>query len=181
MRKIISLSTILFFAFTTFAFAGNKEREDILGDDGVYEEVVQMPDIIQAELFKRAKTWILENMMTSDNNIMFDDKEYTINNNGSLKLDPKTSLMWAIKAGSANFKLHVWLKDGRYKFRVDNLSANIILHANDVVAPKMFLYSELADSRQGTNLYRQINEKMAAFVLAFKKGMNETASEKNDW
>lgn len=184
MKKALLLLPIILLAISSSVFAKkDKDVVDILSPEGVYEEVIQIPNTTQSELFNRAKTWILQNMMTDDNNIMFDDKEYTINNNGTLKIDPKSTFMWVIKSGVTNFKFHVWLKDGKYKFRIDNVSAYVILHANNAIAPHILLYPELEDSKQGPHVKGQINDRMTEFIAAFKKGMatSEKQNSNNNW
>jgi hypothetical protein len=184
MKKILLLLPILLLVISTASFAKGKDKDyiEVLSPDGVYEEVIQIDNVSQAELFNRAKKWILQNMITGDNNIMFDDKEFTINNNGSLKIDPKSTFMWVIKSGVTNFKFHVWLKEGKYKFRIDNVSAYIILHANNAVAPHILLYNELESSKQGPHVKAQANDRMVAFIAAFKRGMATSAKQQdNNW
>lgn len=189
MKKVLILMSCLLMAFSFTAMAGKKEDEVaylLQNKDGswAYEEIVQIPNITKEELFKRGKAWILENMKTGDNNIAFDDKEFTINNNGTMKIDSKTFFSWAITEGAFNFKFHVWLKDGKYRFRVDNVVAYLIVNANNALSPKTVLYSEMEeDDNKGTRYMKaQINDNLVPFVAAFKRGMaSATTQAKNDW
>lgn len=67
-----------------FAF----KKDDVSGD-AYYEEVVQLDNVKQADIYKRAKTWIIANFKTEDNNINFDEKEYQMVNATALKVDEK--------------------------------------------------------------------------------------------
>ena len=169
MKKLFVLLSVLCLTVSSHTWGQEKEDNLTLNKEGVYEEVVQLPGASQADIYKHAKTWIQENMKTDDNNIFFDDKEYTINNSAALKINPKNSFSWIIKEGATEFKFHVWSKDGRYKLRIDNVVAHIIINERSVISPKTFLYSELKDNKLGSYLKDDINEKMAAFIQAFKK------------
>ena len=175
MKKIIS-TIILTLAFLSPLFAQDDAsltfKLDESSGDYYYEEVVSAADIKQDELFKRAKTWVVANMQTADNNISADEKEFTIVNGGAIKLDDKWQHQFIM-----SFKFHVWLKDGKYKLRIDNI--NFLIHPIDGSANLIKSYADLDKYYMRKILREQANEKFTIFLGNFKKGMSST--NKNDW
>ncbi len=137
----------------------------------------------QADLYKRAKTWIIANFKTADNNINFDEKEFTIVNAAALNIDKKKTLGWAIYDGTIDFKFHLWAKDGRYKFRIDNITYHMMFASYpDGMKTKTQSYGDLSDNKIGNYLKEQADEKFPALISVFKKGMTvDPKQDKKDW
>ncbi len=185
MKKYLLLGYLLI--LTCFQSFGQDEslvlKKDEVSGDSYYEEVVQLPGLTQADLFKRSKTWVLANMKTVDNNISFDDKEYTIVNSTAVKVDKKKYLTYWIDDGLIEFKFHVWLKEGRYKFRIDNIVYHLVINRGvKGISPRTTGYNELEDDKGDRYLKEQASDKLSALIDVFKKGMlSEPKQDKKDW
>lgn len=183
MKKIIYTLSLLLMSVLSVKAQDFVLTEDKNSGEGYYEEVVQIPNVSQQDLYQRAKEWIIANFKTADNNIGFDEKEFSIVNSGAFKVDQKKTMGWAVYDGTTDFKFHVWLKDGKYKFRIDNVSFHI-LYASwpDGMKTKTENYSDLGDSKMGKYLKEQANDNFGALVKAFKGGMaKQQTQKKNDW
>lgn len=158
-------------------------KKDESNSDYYYEEVVLLENLKQADIYQRAKTWLIANFKTADNNINFDEKEYTMTNATAIKIDAKKTMGWAIYEGLYDFKFHVWVKEGKYKFRIDNISYNMFYASYpDGKKTKNGSYGDISDNKIGKYLKEQADEKLAQVVTAFKKGMaTEQKQDKKDW
>jgi hypothetical protein len=158
-------------------------KKDDSNGDYYYEEVVPLANLKQTDIYQRAKTWVIANFKTADNNINFDDKEYSMINGTAVKIDAKKTMGWAIYEGLYDFKFHVWVKEGKYKFRIDNISYNMFYASYpDGKKTKNGAYSDISDNKIGKYLKEQADEKLAQVVAAFKKGMaTDQKQDKKDW
>jgi hypothetical protein len=147
-----------------------------------YEEVVTATGAGKEELYNRAKKWIVANMKTADNNIIFDDNGHTIVNATGIVLDKKNFFTVIIQEGVMSFKFHVWCKDGRLKLRVDNIIYNVVLnHRSNTFSPHTWTYGDLNNNRVGNNLKEQGNEKAAALIAMFKESVINNSDVKDNW
>ena len=162
-----------------------KFKKDETSGAYYYEEVDTLNNVSQPDMFKRAKLWVMANMKTGDNNIVFDEKEYSIVNSAAVKVDPKRFSNHGIEDGSMDFKFRVWVRDGRYKFRIDNISYNLLMGNGYNVMTRAWtyhnskteVYSELEDDKLGRYLKEQTAEKLNNLILAFKNTMNNGVTE----
>ncbi|HLO70183.1 MAG TPA: DUF4468 domain-containing protein [Flavipsychrobacter sp.] len=173
---------------TVAAFAQDSKPFTLTLDESTgmyyYEEVVQLSNVTQMELYSKAKKWIIANFKTGDNNISEDEKEYNIVNSAALKIDKKKTMGWAVYDGTTDFKFHFWAKDGRYKIRIDNVAFQILYASYpDGTKTKSETYGTLkSNSKIDNYLKGQADEKLLAVIQAFKKGMTAAPSqEKKDW
>lgn len=183
-RSLLALVTVFISAATLYAQDEQSLtfKKDEVSGDSYYEEVVTAPNLKADELFKRAKTWILANMKTDDNNITFDEKEMTIVNAAAMKVDQKNFFTYAILDGIMDFKYHVWCKDGKYKLRVDNIGYHLLLGSGNDKTTKTESYNELKDNKYSRHLKSQAEEKLWGLVTVFKKAMeSEAKQDKKDW
>jgi hypothetical protein len=132
MKKVLLIAMILFFATPNMQAKDNDDSVKIVlvkednSDNYYYEGVVPVEGVTKEEMYKRAKDWVLANFKTGDNNSVFDEKELSIFNSPTIVLG-KTK---TTSGDYLNFKIKLLFKDGRYKFRFDNLivqsNANVI-------------------------------------------------------
>jgi hypothetical protein len=185
MRKPFITLLLLFISFlsvnaqeTAFSL-----KKDETSGDYYYEEVVSLGDMKQADIYARAKTWIIANFKTADNNIAFNEKEFTADNSAAVKIDEKKTMGWAIYEGFFDFKFHVWVKEGKYKFRIDNISYNMFYASYpDGKKTKSGVYSDISDNKIGKYLKEQADTKLMQVATTFKKGMSTDQKQvKNDW
>ncbi len=186
-RALMLFSLITLFAVNVFA----QDDVEILKKDDAsgiyyYEEVVQAQGLKQDELFKRAKAWVLAKLKTEDNNIKFDEKDFSMVNTGAIKVDRKSFFTIAIQDGAFDFKLHIWCKDDRYKMRIDNIMFYLLMNMGPEVGltRKTDAYEDLKDNKQGVYLKKQANTKLAALVATLKQDMTKAPAEvkqNNDW
>ena len=142
-----------------------------------FEQVVEVPDVKKEELYSRAKTWVTVNVKSGDNNNVFDDKEGTIINTGSLKFGGKKAFRWAVKDGVFDFKLQLQFKDGRFKIHIGNITAFI----NDIArGERTMAYAELDSDKAAAYSRDQINIKLAAFIAALEDAIKAKPA-KSDW
>ncbi len=183
-KQFYLLCSLLIVCFQTFGQDKELElKKDEVSGDSYYEEVVQLPGISQADLFKRSKTWIIANMKSVDNNIIFDDKEYSIVNSSAVKVDKKKYTTYWIDDGLIEFKFHVWLKDGRYKFRIDNIVYHLVINRGAMgISPRTSGYNELEDNKGDRYLKEQASDKLLALIEVYKVGMqSDPKQDKKDW
>jgi hypothetical protein len=191
MKKILLvLITLLLFHISSKAQEVLKFKKDETSGSYYYEEVDTLNNVSQADMFKKAKAWVMATMKTGDNNIIFDEKEYSLVNSASIKVDPKRFSNHGIEDGRIDFKFRVWIRDGRYKFRIDNISYdllmgngfNVMTRAWTYHSSKSEVYGELEDDKWGRYLKEQTAEKLSNLILAFKNAMHSGATEeKSNW
>ncbi len=179
MKKLALLLWLCLFIAPS-AFAGKEEDTVVVQDaSGVwaYERVMSVPGVSQAELFGRARKWVLANVETADQNTALDDKEYTIVTTASIPLKPNNG--WSITAITLSFKMHIDVRDGRYKYRNDN----IIAYITGIGTVRQQPYSELA--RQRDKIDRYIRREALAAILKTSeevyKSLSGAAGSKDKW
>jgi hypothetical protein len=82
--------------------------------------VVEVPGVGPADLHKRARLWMAQNFKSSDGNVLHDEGSDLIGTNNLLL--PNTTRFGAIvKDRVLNHKLLIEIKDGRYRFTINNV------------------------------------------------------------
>ncbi len=114
--KAILLLAFSFFCMTA-AFADGFESKIVPKDAQghlAYEKVVAVSNAKKEDLYAKVKAWVVENVKTVDNNILFDDKNFeTIITTPTIALENlKNSHVVNQKV---NFKLKIQFKDGKMK------------------------------------------------------------------
>lgn len=90
-----------------------------------YEEVVQVSELKQNEIYDRSKNWIVRTLKSSDNAVNLDDPDKaSINATGNILLDNRYGGLLMFTNITLNFKYSVYCKEGRYKVVVDNFTLN---------------------------------------------------------
>lgn len=186
-KAFMLLSVLTMFAFKAFAQDDVEIlKKDEATGDYYYEEVVTTDGLKQDELFKRAKAWILANMKTADNNITFDEKNFSAVNTGAMNVKKKNFFgAHPIQDGAFDFKFHIWCKDGRYKIRIDNIMFYLLINLGNGMGRKTLTYQEAMDhNKYDKHLKNESNTKLNTFISVFKQDMAKSPSEvkqNNDW
>ncbi len=179
MKKFYLLTALLCFSIVTlFAQSASQIEFKEEGGSYYYEEVVEVPQSAQSVIFERAKNWVMSNFKTADNNIVYDDKEFHIVNTAAIKIDPKGFFTNIIVNGTMDFKFQAWFKDGKYRYRIDNMTYYLSTNGGPVTEH----YSELKDNKMSNYLRRQASEKVSGILNNFKASMKQDLTGKNkDW
>jgi len=99
------------------ATAATLQSQPELNDALAFSEVVQTPNIKADELFKRAKDWIVTNLVTSNDVLQVVDKENgMLLGKGEIIYKPDTFMSKATLTGTIRFVVKILVKDGRYKY-----------------------------------------------------------------
>lgn len=143
--------TLFFLLFSTTGVFAKKVKPQLTtlqtNESGkfVYEKVIDVPGTSKQELYNKMKAWVLANIKTVDNNIVFDD-----NNFGSIVTTPTLGLknvngVYALRDQLLNFKLIISFKEN--KFRIEATSFHYKGYVtsdfhneslDDLEIPKMF-------------------------------------------
>jgi len=189
MKKVLLIAGALFFVTPNMQAKDKEEDAKIVlvkndsDGDYAYEEVVAVDGVSKEEMFKRAKQWIVANLKTVDNNIQFDDKDFVINNEASTIITASQGWGWVISRGSTSFKVHLAFKDGRYKFRIDNVT--IYLEHGVAAPPNSGAYSLLMkdkDNKAKKHVVNDVNSQIGAVIDGVKNAIQTGgAAAKDNW
>ena len=194
MKKILMIAlAILPFIYTVNAKSKDEKeefKEILVADEATgeyyYEAVMPVENVDKEEMFKRAKTWVLSNLKTSDNNINADEKDLTIINTASVVLDQMKGFGWAITSGNIDFKLNIAFKDGKYKVRFDNVVINAVYLTGNGSSLQTISYTQYAQknkNKAARKFKEMVNGKMEAVATGIEKAIkegNKSAAGK-DW
>ena len=123
---------LFFFLILTCLFCnGQTIPTDSLTGKFKYEQVIQADSIKQADIYDRAKNWIVRTLKSSDNAVNLDDSNKgSINATGNILLSDQGGGPVKYRSVVVNFKFNVYCKDGRYKIIIDNFILNYDLVGN---------------------------------------------------
>ena len=81
-----------------------------------YEKIVAIDSLKKEIIYDRLKTWVQANVKTADNNISFDDKNFSsIITTPTIALEDVNRGLYQLRRQEFNFKLVISIKDGKYK------------------------------------------------------------------
>jgi len=144
-----------------------------------YEEVVTVEGVAKEEMFRRAKSWIIANLKTDDNNIQFDENNLNITNTATIVLKAAHGFNWALTHALVNFKLNIQFKDGRYKFVFDNIVVQAA-YADGIV--ETLNYDQVQrNNKPAKHLRQEVNEKLLAIATQLGDVVKNGAAAKDDW
>jgi hypothetical protein len=147
-------------------------------DSYYYEGIVPVEGVSKEEMFKRAKVWVLSNFKTGDVNSRIDETNLTIFNSPTILVRPAK----AHNDDYVNFKLNLFFKDGKYKFRFDNL---IIKTNNDPYAsPTPYKEGKIFKGMWGNynqNLIASINISLFGLAVDLEKTIKGTKTSSDNW
>lgn len=185
MKKIVWLILMPLMVTTSVVQAKDKEEEYKVvvaqGENGSYqyEQVVPVESVSKEEMFKRAKSWIIANMKTDDNNIQFDEAGMNITNTATLVMKPASGFNWAITHGLVNFKLHLMFKDGRYKFVFDNIAVQAA-YADGIV--ETMGYDQVQrNNKPAKHIRKEVNEKLLGVATQLEQAIKTGGKAKDNW
>ena len=187
MKKILFFAAMLFVAAPNIHAKGDDEDVKIVlvkeenSDNYYYEGVVPVDGISKEEMFKRAKEWVLSNFKTGDVNTQFDEANLQIYNAPTIiiKVFPDCR---ACKDDYANFKLKLLFKDGKYKFRFDN----VIVNSNVLTIPATKSYNDVkmfpgSGVKYNRKIIEDINKAFFSFSVNLENAIKATGTKKDDW
>lgn len=191
MKKILLLAiSLLTIAPALTAKDKDKDKEVKIvlvkeenSNEYYYEDVVPVEGVSKEEMFKRAKVWVLQNLKTSDNNIQFDENSFSIINEATIVLTPTKSAFWGVTTGMANFKLNIQFKEGKYKFRFDN----IVIFMKGINGSETLAYGELSKSNMKSNknhvkhVQNDSNEKFRNLSIQLEQAIKTNTASQDDW
>ena len=114
MKKLIILSLFALFAVPVFA-----QKDSLAFDENnkyIYYQVVEQPGIVADSLFNRAEYFFSKAYTQPALNLNSVDKsEKTLNGSGGFLVSKKT-LVTSHEDGLVAFKMHIGVKDGKYRY-----------------------------------------------------------------
>lgn len=146
-----------------------------------YEGVVPVEGVSKEEMYKRAKEWVLSTFKTEDNNAQFDEPNLSIFNTPTIILEKFKTY----PGDYMNFKLKLLFKDGKYKFRFDNVIIKSNLFTTDPPRPyngdgtKMFPY--LASGKYNQGIIEKANRAFLSLSTELESAIKGTKTKKDDW
>jgi Domain of unknown function (DUF4468) with TBP-like fold len=184
MKKVLLIAMTLFFAIPIVkAQDKSEEAKTVLvkednSDNYYYEGVVPVEGVTKEEMFKRAKQWVLSTLKTGDNNIQFDESTSIINSS-TILVKGKKGMGYSPDA-LINFKINIWFKEGKYKFRLDN----VLVRTTESGAPIVAYAPKLRNYTKGYNNYLvgKINSEFIGLTENLEKAIKTgNASSKDNW
>ncbi len=143
-----------------------------------FEKVVQAPDVAKADLYERAKLWVVTNVKSTDVNTLYDDKnQELIVTTPSLAIPNLKYNHFSDQA--LTFKLQLAFKDGKMKISASGLTYFGISNSRQVYNMPV---ETLEIKRFVPSPYKQISDHFDAAFSAFVSKLEEAAtSSKKDW
>lgn len=158
-------------------------RVVVKNDNGIFsfDSVVNVDGVQKEEMFSRAKQWVISNLKTADNNVLFDADKLSIATSSTIVLKAMRGFNWAVTSGFVNFKLNIQFKDNRYRFVFDNIIVQAS-YADGIT--ETLNYEQLTRNNKVSKAIRQdVNEKLLALSnqleQAIKTGNNSSSKDDN--
>lgn len=189
MKKSMLVALALICALPFYVPA--KEKEDIKvvlvkeehSDNYYYEGIVQAEGLTKAEMYGRAKDWILKNLKTTESSTRFDESNYSVISEATILLSPEKSALWMMTTGMVNFKLDIQFKDEKYKFRFDN----IVIATKGSNGSEAVSYGDLPRSNMRFNkgylryVQKDSNSKFEQLAASLEKAIKENTGVNDEW
>lgn len=118
-------SNYLLMTLLGISFLGFSQKQTIDPDTKLitYSEVIEIPSTSKDELYLRANTWLSRAFKSAKAVIDFQDKEAgKIIAKGNIGTTIKVPLVGKQDAGNINITITILIKDGKYKYTIDNLT-----------------------------------------------------------
>jgi hypothetical protein len=158
-----------------------------------YEEVVQVDSTItKQELYNRARDWVAKSLKDDGEVFTIEDvNDGEITGGGKLRYYTKRIYVGALcTIGYVNFKINLYVKDGRYKYVIHSL-----VHEGTNCRPKSAInYGLLTtnDKPDKTNdvflrkgpwndIKEKTDEKVKLLISDLKQAMNKPHESNNNW
>lgn len=186
MKKILLLAIALLTIAPALTAKDKDKDEEVKivlvkeenSDNYFYEGVVPVEGVTKEEMFKRAKQWVLANLKTSDNNLQFDEQQFTIVNSSTIVVPPKRKTTLIVDKCLVNFKLLIQFKEGRYKFRFDNL----VVYLEQGFVTQTTAYSPQFTKYKNENKYieNELNKALTGLEIGLENQVKGTSTQ-DDW
>ncbi|MDR4892231.1 MULTISPECIES: DUF4468 domain-containing protein [unclassified Chryseobacterium] len=178
MKKIF---TILIFAMIA----------NLSGQELKYEEVVSVdPAISKVELYNRARTWVANNFKSEKDAVVIDDKDTgEVTGNGTIRYDPEVFYLgYSCAKGYINYKINLYVKDGRYKYSINSFNhegtpcgidgKGVITSYGLITMDKK---SENGPKAGWNEIKDLINVTVPKVINSLKEAMNKKHESSKDW
>lgn len=181
MKKVLLIALTLFFAAPNLQAKGDDEEVKIVlvkeenSDNYYYEGVVPVEGVTKEEMFKRAKAWLLSKYRTDDNNIESNESESSILNTITFKIK-ESAVFWP---ALVNCKVDLKFKDGKYKFRFDNILIKMLSPSNIPAEP--YGTEKIFSKKFTTHVMNEINLNLPAVAADLENAIKGAGSTKDDW
>lgn len=158
-----------------------------------YEEVVQVDTTAtKKELYNRARAWFADNFKDEGEVMTIQDVENgEISGNGNFRYDTRKIYFGVFcVVGMINFKVNIYVKDGRYKYIIHDLvhegsyfdgsrPINYGLLTIDEAPPTPSRGG--AGKKAWTDIKEKVNDKVQNIISGLKNAMNKKHETSNDW
>lgn len=183
-----TLLTILVLSLLTFTSYAQSSAYAALPKDEAgkvaYTAVVPVEGVSKDELFTRAKEWSARSF--GDNKIaerMNDREAGTLIAEAEMKQPPLS--FTDTHSNLYRFKIAVYVKEGRYKYQIDEFSYQNI---NPALVSKdaqqrvpMEYYATVKETKKSTNTLKDFDERVKAIVEDLNKVMTAKKTASKDW
>lgn len=176
MKKVLLVALSLLMITPAMQAKDKEEEVKIVivkednSDNYYYEGIVPVEGVTKEEMFKRAKQWVLSNFKTGDNNAQFDEQDLSIFNSPTIVLKSEQAFL--------NFKISILFKEGKYKFRFDNLVITAQINGRNYTNP-------YGPKRFGKGFFKNVmiesNQVLSALTLDLDNVIKGIKTKKDDW
>jgi hypothetical protein len=174
----------VFFLFALLSVAkGETLKLDSVTNKYILREVITCDSALtRQQLYEICKDWVVRNLKSSDNNILFDDKEYKqITASGAIKTTDMPIAMCAISNCMADFKLTLNIKDGKVRYTIEN----IVHHGTNTCSnPPERMTTPLEKWNMKIKLSKKVFADIEEKLQALMTDLNTTLKQpqrKDDW
>jgi hypothetical protein len=149
----------------------------------VYEAIVKVDSIKTEVIYNNAKEWIVRNLKSSDNNMSFDKESKTITSTGNMHLEDRGGLC-LYKEFNLNFKFSVFIKEGRYKYIIENFYISYYKDCSQgKISPVSGAFENLdIGKKQNEKVFNEADIKFKSMISDLEKYIKSSpAINKSDW
>lgn len=172
MKKIITLLTFLLFHFT-------------FSQELKFEEVVKVDSsITKDELFKRARIWANQSFKSKKIDINIEDVDNgEIAGTGVIDYRTKKRFLGAsCLEGPVNYKMNIYVKDGRYKYQFHAFNHKGSKGTNCRRLDLGVLRYEPQNTDKGfVDITEKISDNIEYHIVNLKQAMNKEYEASKDW
>lgn len=190
MPEMKSLKTkILITTFSLFTFCVRAQMDfDVISERIIYESVVHVDSVPASQLYDRAKEWMVRNLKSADNNNNLSDKESgSLTSTGNIKLEDRSNFGCRFTDFNLNFKLSVFVKEGRYKYIIENFYHSYLrqcsgsTYVKATTTPESGPFEKLDFTKnKNEKIYNEANGKVVSMIAELEKAMKTTTVKKRD-
>jgi predicted GH43/DUF377 family glycosyl hydrolase len=168
VKKIMKIFIAIICILTSLNLHAQEDVLPMENNQVIYTAVITVDSANKADLFRRAKKWIQHQYNTPKDVIQIDDAEGgEIGGAGSFKIN------YYSRSPFITHHLNIMVKDGRYKYRIDNIRYSDNKGEN-------FSIESFPQSWAGKNkLYKSIDEHIQEMIATLQSDMK--TSDKSDW